>query len=152
MVSVISSQTSPITIRQAQAYDIQVIWSFDHIAQDDEPRRVFIRHAVLTGQCSVAIAGQEIIGYAVLEYSFYAYGFIAMVYIHPDHRHAGAGSALIRYLESLCQTEKLFTSTNASNLPMQALLTKLGYVRSGMIENLDEDDPELVYFKKLAKK
>jgi ribosomal protein S18 acetylase RimI-like enzyme len=152
MASIISSQTSPIMIRPAQESDIQAIWSFDHIAQHDEQRRTFIRLAVLTGQCSVAIAGQQIIGYAVLEYSFYAYGFMAMVYIHPDHRHAGAGSALIRYLESLCQTEKLFTSTNASNLPMQALLTKMGYIRSGMIENLDEADPELVYFKKLEKK
>lgn len=53
----------------------------------------------------------------------------------------------MRYSESICQTTKLFTSTNLSNLPMQALLTKLGYRLSGVIHNLDDGDPELVYFK-----
>jgi hypothetical protein len=32
---------------------------------------------------------------------------------------------------------------------MQSLLAKLGYVPSGIIYNLDEGDPELVYFKQL---
>jgi hypothetical protein len=61
----------------------------------------------------------------------------------------GAGEALVKHLESLCQTAKLFTSTNLSNLPMQSLLAKMGYILSGVIHNLDEGDPEIVYFKKL---
>jgi hypothetical protein len=32
---------------------------------------------------------------------------------------------------------------------MQRLLATLGFNRSGLIENLDEGDPELVYFKQL---
>jgi hypothetical protein len=32
---------------------------------------------------------------------------------------------------------------------MQKLLNKLGYIESGIIYNLDEDDPEIIYFKKL---
>jgi hypothetical protein len=54
---------------------------------------------------------------------------------------------MMGYLESICRTAKLFTSTNLSNLPMQPLLAKLGYKLSGVIHNLDEDDPELVYVK-----
>ena len=45
---------------------------------------------------------------------------------------------------------KLFTSTNRSNAPMQSLLAKLGYRPSGVIENLDEGDPELVYMKHVS--
>jgi len=30
---------------------------------------------------------------------------------------------------------------------MKRLCERLGYVRSGFIENLDEGDPEVVYFK-----
>ena len=55
----------------------------------------------------------------------------------------------MNHLETVCQTEKIFTSTNLSNFPMQALLAKLGYKLSGVIHNLDEDDPELVYCKAL---
>jgi hypothetical protein len=32
---------------------------------------------------------------------------------------------------------------------MQALLLKNGFVQSGFIENLDEGDPEQVYFKRI---
>jgi hypothetical protein len=35
----------------------------------------------------------------------------------------------------------LFASTNESNVPMQALLDSLGYVQSGIINNLDPGDP-----------
>jgi len=48
-----------------------------------------------------------------------------------------------------CRTPKLFTSTNQSNVPMQGLLATLEFARSGLIENLDDGDPELVYFKRL---
>ena len=44
----------------------------------------------------------------------------------------------------------MFTSTNQSNLPMQRLCDRLGYVKSGYVENLDEGDPELIYVKLLA--
>ena len=33
---------------------------------------------------------------------------------------------------------------------MQSLLSKLGFALSGVIENLDEGDPELVYFKRVG--
>ncbi|WZB72100.1 hypothetical protein WJ968_11125 [Achromobacter xylosoxidans] len=46
-----------------------------------------------------------------------------------------------------CDTAKLFTSTNQSNVAARRLMAKAGFVPSGMIENLDEGDPELVYVK-----
>jgi hypothetical protein len=52
-------------------------------------------------------------------------------------------------MEQRCKTAKLFTSTNQSNKPMQVLLNRLGYRPSGVIENLDEGDPELVYMKQV---
>jgi RimJ/RimL family protein N-acetyltransferase len=54
-------------------------------------------------------------------------------------------------MEAASKDQKLFTSTNESNKPMQALLDQLGYERSGIVENLDEADPELIYFKELGK-
>jgi GNAT superfamily N-acetyltransferase len=72
-----------------------------------------------------------------------------MLYVHSDYRRHGTGVALLQHMESLCGTPKLFASTNLSNLPMQSLLAKLGYVLSRVIHNLDEGDPEVVYFKRL---
>ncbi|HEX8685911.1 MAG TPA: GNAT family N-acetyltransferase, partial [Pyrinomonadaceae bacterium] len=97
----------------------------------------------------VAQAGGEVIGYGVLSHNFYAHGFVEMLYVHPGRRRRGVGAALLLHMESLCRSPKLFTSTNLSNLPMQSLLNRTGYSLSGVIHNLDEGDPELVYFKRL---
>lgn len=136
----------------AVSSDAESVISLDSLSETDPRRIPFIMRSISSGQCHIIEQLGQIVGYGVLEYSFYDCGFIAMVYIHPDFRRKGFGSELIKYFEALCRTEKLFTSTNQSNLPMQALLARLEYKRSGVIENLDESDPELVYFKRLVGK
>ncbi len=138
-----------VQIRQAEQEDIPGICSFDHLAGTPD-RRTFIENSVRSGSAYVAVLDGAVVGYTVLEYTFYSLGFIAMLYVHPDHRRKGLASQLVHHIESVCRTDKLFTSTNESNLPMQSLMVKLGYVPSGIINNLDEGDPELVYFKSLT--
>src|SRR5918997_2882696 len=138
-----------ISIRPAVGSDVEALCSLDLIARQGSERREFIRREVAAGTCFVAVAGEEVIGYGVLNYTFYHNGCVDMLYVHSDHRRRGAGAALLRHMESLCRTPKLFTSTNLSNLRMQSLLAKLGYKLSGVIHDLDEGDPELVYFKRL---
>lgn len=135
-----------ITIRPAAAGDIETLCSLDLIA-----RREFIERSVVAGDCHIADDGGEVIGYGVLSHAFYDQGFVEMLYVDPDRRRCGAGRALLLHMESFCRTSKLFTSTNLSNLPMQSLLNQAGYGLSGVIHNLDEGDPELVYFKRLMK-
>ena len=40
----------------------------------------------------------------------------------------------------------MFTSTNKSNAPMQALLESEAWSLSGRLVGLDEGEPELVYY------
>jgi ribosomal protein S18 acetylase RimI-like enzyme len=136
-------------IRPAAAADVEALHALDHVARADAERREFIERAVGEGTCHVASEGGEVVGYAVLSHTFYGQGFVEMLYVGEGRRRRGAGAALMREAEALCRTPKLFTSTNLSNLPMQALLNRLGYALSGVIHNLDEGDPELVYFKRL---
>lgn len=139
-----------LSIRTATAADLEALYSLDLVARSDAGRREFIEGAVGEGTCHVAVDGGEVVGYGVLNYTFYRQGFVEMLYVHAARRRRGAGAALMREMEALCRTPKLFTSTNLSNLPMQALLNRLGYTPSGVIHNLDEGDPELVYFKRLG--
>ena len=138
-----------ISIRLANENDVEDLCSLDLIAVREEKRREFIRRSVASNTCYVAVANNEVIGYGVLSYTFFGHGSIDMLYVHSNHRRRGAGEALLSYLESLCETPKLFITTNLSNLAMQSLLVKLDYALSGVIHNLDEGDPELVYFKRL---
>ena len=138
-----------ISIRTADECDIEALCAFDQIAQREEERREFICCEVAAGNCFVALIDETVVGYGVLNYTFHHTGCIDMLYIHSDYRRRGVGTALLRHMELRCRTPKLFTSTNQSNLKMQSLLGKLGYEPSGVIHNLDEGDPELVYFKRL---
>ena len=135
--------------RPATPYDIDELCTLDPIAQRDGERREFIKRSVSEGVCHVAVGEGKLVGYAVLTYSFFETGYVAMLMVHPEARRQGVGYGLMRYCELRCRTPKLFTSTNLSNLPMQALLARLGYELSGVIHHLDEGDPELVFVKYL---
>lgn len=136
-------------MRQASEADIAALCAMDHIAAHDPCRRAFIARAVNEGDCIVCETEDGLVGYAVLAYTFFELGFVSMLYVHADHRRQGVGAALMRDLETRCTTPKLFTSTNLSNLPMQKLLNRLGYVLAGVVHHLDEADPELFYVRYL---
>ncbi len=140
-----------LSVRPAVERDSEAIIAFDHLARADGERRAFIQRSVAHSECSVVVRDDQVIAYGVLNYSFFAYGFIPMVFVHPQYRRCGAGAAVVQYLGSVCQTAKVFTSTNLSNLPMQSLLAWSGYILNGVIHHLDEGDPELVYVKYLTR-
>ncbi|MCG8435689.1 MAG: GNAT family N-acetyltransferase [Gammaproteobacteria bacterium] len=131
---------------------MSAICAIDHIAHAEEERRQFICRSVRDGIAFVAESDGEIIGYSVLEHSFFARGFIAMLMVRPDRRRSGIGSELVRHVEGLCASDRIFTSTNESNLPMQSLLRKLGYKLSGKVDDLEPGDPELFYSRQLRSK
>jgi GNAT superfamily N-acetyltransferase len=86
----------------------------------------------------------------VLNDTFFDQPFIALVVVKESARRRGIAAAIMRALESQCRGGKLFTSTNASNAPMQGVLAQLGFIRSGQIDNLDDGDPELIFVKFLS--
>ncbi len=137
-------------IRTAESADTDVILAFDLIAQSDEKRRGFIRQAVEQGHCTVAEVDGQAVAYIIMERNFFGFPFIELLYVHSDYRRYGLGSVLMQHIEANCTDEKLFTSTNLSNLRMQSLLEKLKYIISG-VAHVDEGDPEVFYFKRPAK-
>jgi GNAT superfamily N-acetyltransferase len=138
-----------VRIRLAAADEADAVCAIDPRVRDIRGRRPSIERAIAAGECHVAVDGDTIRGYAVFDRSLYEQPFISLLLVDESQRRHGIGAALMRHIESICPEEKLFTSTNASNTPMQGLCEKLGFVRSGYIENLDEGDPEIVYFKRL---
>ena len=138
-----------IVIEKATEDDFEHVCSLDRMVLGNSGRHAFLDNAIKAGQCLVAIVDEGIIGFAVLDQSFFGQGYISLLRVHPEHRRRGVATALVRHIESICPTEKLFTSTNESNEPMQRLCQTLGFVRSGYIENLDAGDPEIVFFKRV---
>ncbi len=125
--------------------DAETIIQFDPIASADRTRANIIHQKISSRNCHVAVVDRQVVGYGVLDYTFFNHGFIPLLYVAPEYRRRGVGCGLLRHLEEQCTTPKLFTTTNQSNEPMLALLAKLKYKKSGRIENIDDGDPEVVF-------
>jgi ribosomal protein S18 acetylase RimI-like enzyme len=135
-------------VERATEDDLAEIYVIDN-AFGTSNRFLYIDKAVKEHGCYIAREGGAIIGFAVLTRHFFGEYFIELLVVHPDHYRKGVGTSLLRHIEKILPAEKLFTSTNVSNLPMQALCKTLGFVVSGWVDNLDEGDPEIIYFKRI---
>jgi ribosomal protein S18 acetylase RimI-like enzyme len=102
------------------------IEAVDPVAATDEGRRGFIAERVAAGETLVALDGDAVVGYLVLDHAFFGRGFVVMLCVHPKRRRRGIGRALMR-TPSGRAAPRIFTSTNRSNLPMQRLLEGMGY-------------------------
>lgn len=132
-------------IREIEAADFQAIASLSPAnGPDTDYETRCIKQAEA---CLVATLAGSVVGYITLDYSFYGNGFISFLFVTESVRRSGVGLALIREIGRRCKTPKLFTSTNESNSPMRGLLTVCGFTESGIIHNLDDGDPEIVYFR-----
>ncbi len=141
----------PITIRKGEPSDYGALVGVDPYASSHFERAASINEALARGECVVAESGGELLGYAVLNYTFFGSGFIPVIVVASPHRRRGVGLRLLREAEAQCTSRKLFTSANASNEGAQALFRRAGFVRSGIIENLDPGDPEVIYFREAGK-
>ncbi|MHB1001770.1 MAG: GNAT family N-acetyltransferase [Armatimonadota bacterium] len=138
-----------ISVRKANRCDLKSILAMDEKAIGNTSRGGILNDAVAAGQCLIAEIGSEPVGFAVFEQSFYGQGFISLLIVHPKYRRQGVGKAIISFIEENYPTNKLFTSTNESNLPMQNICESSRFSKSGYIENLDEGDPEVIYYKRI---
>jgi ribosomal protein S18 acetylase RimI-like enzyme len=136
-----------LSIREAGEADLPLLCECDAYAMSHESRRAELRRMLVQSCCLLAMAKDRPLGYAMLEHSFFGHGFIPLVCVAAAHQGKGIGLRLLSELERRCVTTKLFTSCNASNERAQRLFLRAGFARSGTIENLDEGDPEFVYFK-----
>ncbi|MEU9735972.1 GNAT family N-acetyltransferase [Streptomyces sp. NPDC048002] len=135
-----------IEVRAGRSADSAAITAVDPLAAAGDGARIdSIRRWLHQGALIVAEDSSGVLGYGVVEYTFFEQGFLSLVMVAPGARRRGIGARLLRAAEAACATPKLFTSTNVSNQPMQALLHALGWQPVGLVHGLDEGDPELFY-------
>jgi N-acetylglutamate synthase-like GNAT family acetyltransferase len=138
-------------IRDATTSDVPAMYAIDHMGTEKGNRLQQIHEWVSKGNAIIAVIDDVVVGYAVLEYTFFGQGFISMVMVEEESKRKRVATTLVTSLEERCKTDKLFTSTNESNKPMQALMQSMSYEPSGTVYNLDDGDPELFYLKRLER-
>jgi GNAT superfamily N-acetyltransferase len=133
-----------LQIRAAQPADVGLLRGLDPLAAPGTDRHRDIGLWVERGDCYVAQRDGTVAGYLVMA-SFLHRPFIELVVVDELHRRRGIASALVGHARDLTPAAELWTSTNRSNMPMRALLSKLGFALSGRVDNLDPGDPELFF-------
>ena len=137
-----------LAIAPGRPDDLAALVELDQVARRSADRRTAIAEWLGLGQCHVARLDGIPAGYVAFTTSFFRSPFIEMLIVGEGVRRRGIGRALMEHCIALVPADqKLWTSTNESNLPMQALLPKLGFVQTGIFEHLDEGDPERIYLR-----
>ncbi|MGB3686756.1 MAG: GNAT family N-acetyltransferase [Ornithinimicrobium sp.] len=131
------------TIRAALPDDFEGVAGV--LEQPSEETRATAIRWIGSGGTLVAVRRGSIVGFSVTTPTFFGNDFIEMLQVRKDARRRGVASMLLDAASAQRCTEKMFTSTNLSNSPMQALLGHLRWESVGIVYGLDDADPELFY-------
>ncbi|GGD08187.1 GNAT family N-acetyltransferase [Pontibacillus salipaludis] len=135
------------TVVEASIGDLEKIVQIDSEVIGNTSRRNYIERSIESGKCIVAKPNDEIVGFLIYDINFFECTFISLIIVSPSSRRKGYASLLMDYLVRSSPTTKVFSSTNRSNFKMQRVFEINGFIQSGLVENLDEGDPEIIYFK-----
>jgi ribosomal protein S18 acetylase RimI-like enzyme len=135
------------SIELAQLIDLDEIVKMDEEVIGNKSRREYIRKAIEEERCIVANDKNLIVGFLLFDTYFFECSFISLIIIRHTERRKGYATSLIEYFINISPTTKIFSSTNQSNQRMQEVFKANGFIQSGFIENLDEGDPEIIYYR-----
>ena len=142
-----------ISLKRATIKEKDVVVGFDYRLNQAEHvqlnRAEKIKKAILDQECFIIFANKRAVGFLLFDYRFFDQGWIELIVIEEQERGKGIGGQAMNLLCKQCKTEKIFTSSNSSNVQMQKALTKIGFSFAGEIIGLDDGDPELFYYKQI---
>jgi ribosomal protein S18 acetylase RimI-like enzyme len=136
-----------VEIRFATLEDVPDILRVDPLAEREERRYDYISRAIqgeMSRTVKVYILDGRLVAVSVLG-DFFGHPFLELIATAPNRRRMGIASALLADIETSLNDDRFFVSANESNTVMRDLLVRRGYRVTGMVENLDPDDPEIFF-------
>ena len=136
-----------VEIRFATLEDVPDILRVDPLAEREERRYDYISRAIqgeMSRTVKVYILDGRLVAVSVLG-DFFGHPFLELIATAPNRRRIGIASALLADIETSLDDDRFFVSANESNTVMRDLLVRRGYRVTGMVENLDPDDPEIFF-------
>jgi ribosomal protein S18 acetylase RimI-like enzyme len=132
---------------KANIEDLDKIVHIESEVIGNTSRRNYIENAIELERCIIAKEEDDIVGFLIYDTNFFECSFITLIIVSPSKRRKGYASLLMDNMMSTSPTMKVFSSTNRSNISMQKVFDTNGFIQSGIVENLDDGDPEIIYFK-----
>jgi GNAT superfamily N-acetyltransferase len=142
-----SRMSDTFQLRRVGIDDLDLLSQVDARLASDSAYRAHIRELLGADMSWAAANGDAGLGFAIVTRHFFGFPFVDLLEVAESGRRRGVGLALMAKCEAVHTADRIFTSTNESNDPMRRLLAKADWKVSGMIEDLDPGDPELIYVK-----
>ena len=134
--------------RRATSEDLEAVLTLDAISPVGHTRGPLLTTRVHSGEVIIYEYLGQVSGYAVVRpRSFLGRDFVELLAVAPNEQRRGIGSLLLQRAVVWSSTDRIFISTNQSNVAMIGLLGKEDWRFSGQLEGIDEGDPEIVFYK-----
>jgi len=125
-------------VMNARIEQLDEICAIDREVLGDFSRSKQIRLAIQEKRCIIKQNEHGITGFLIFTNDFFEHSFISLVIVKNSERRRGVAASLIEAYVEIAITPKIFSSTNQSNTAMHQVFEKTGFIKSGIIENLDE--------------
>jgi ribosomal protein S18 acetylase RimI-like enzyme len=132
-------------VHTAGSRDLEALLELERDVPGFESDPDLLPSALRSGVAFVAREHGAIVGFLLLAPWFFGRLFVSRLSVGRKDRRRGIGSLLLGDAMVRAGDADLFISANRSNATAQSLYLKLGFEPSGIVENLDEGDPELIY-------
>ena len=103
----------------------------------------------------IAMVDEKPVGLLIYEYFWSHIPFIAQIWIHTDYRKTGIGKSMLNYFEKYLNINNhtmLLSSSMENNKKAQAWHRHMGFKDCGSIYEINDDNTDEVFFKKLLKR
>ncbi len=137
-------------IRHAQASDLPAVMELASGLLGPQRAGPFVRSHVERHHLLVADSGEAVVGVLAYRTDWFQCTLVSLVCVRQDLRRRGVARALVKAVEQMSPSPRLFSSTEETNAPSIRMHTALGFVPSGHIDNLPQGYRELFFYKRLA--
>jgi ribosomal protein S18 acetylase RimI-like enzyme len=97
----------------------------------------------------VAEAEEDVVGLCAYRTGWFQCTLVSLVVVQEQYRRRGIARELMRSVEAISPTPRIFSSVDETNGPAIRLHGALGFTPSGYIDNLPQGTRELLFYRRV---
>ncbi len=136
-------------IRHALSSDLNAVMDVATTVLGPQRAGPMIRSHVERHHLLVVNEGDEVVGVVAYRTDWFQCTMVSLVCVTERYRRRGVARALVKAVEQMSPSPRLYASVEETNAVAIRMLSALGFAPSGHIDNLPQGYRELLFYKRL---